>query len=356
MLGAIFSDPGNPRIGVVTVSRRWVDKALSDYELLHATREIFIELSRLLHVAHAAADVTLCALDERELSCATSVIDTQPLACMDINSGVRQEHLDLEDGFGVREVEQYLMRDERRVQKARERYGSFSVTALSPIEAAPQLMKSACMVLRKDKCHMPMMWAYRDGKIVDMISPNFADQNGKYLMFHRLADRVESLRSDGIVLVIEAWWALGEELDAQGQLIPPRDRKDRKEVLHVASATRDGERLSLLTPFSRTKSGEIIFEETITGSDDELGVLGPFMPIFERWKQMDERGSGSRVGCPTSAADINRQVRRSPWNAGVVQAGSWILLFPQVRETSDVRSWGTVNLAVVPKRDCPGNR
>lgn len=290
MLAAIFSDPGNPRMGVVTVSRRWVDKALPDYELLHATREVFIELSRLLHVAHDAAGVDLCALDEREPSCVTPVIDAQPLTCMDINSGVRQEHLDLEDGFGVNEVVHHMMRDERRVQKAKERYGSFAVTASSPIEAAPQLMESARIVLQKDKWHMPVMWSYRDGKIVDMISPNFADQNGKYLMFHRLADRVESMRSDGIVLVIEAWWALGHELDEQGQLIPPRDRKDRKEVLHVAAATRDGERLSLLTPFSRSKSGKILFEETITGSDEELGTLGPFIPIFERWKQMDERG------------------------------------------------------------------
>ncbi|WP_406104697.1 hypothetical protein OG698_21245 [Streptomyces sp. NBC_01003] len=289
MLGAIFADPGNPRMGVVTVSRRWVDKALPDWELLHATREVFIELSRLLHTAHAAADVSLCALDDREPSCVTPVIDEQPLACMDINAGVRQEHLDLEDGFGIREVEHYLKRDERRVEKARERYGSFSVTASNPIEAAPQLMESARMVLKKDKCHMPMMWSYRGGKIIDMISPNFADQNGKYLMFHRLADRVESLRADGVVLVIEAWWAQGEALDAQGQVIPPRDRKDRKEVLHVAAATRDGERRSLLAPFSRTKLGKIVFEETITGPDEELEVLGPFLPIFERWKQMDER-------------------------------------------------------------------
>jgi hypothetical protein len=145
------------------------------------------------------------------------------------------------------------------------------------------------MVLQKDKCHMPMMWSYRDGKIVDMISPNFFDQNGKYLMFHRLADRVESLRADGVVLVIEAWWALGAERDARGNVIPPRDRKDRKEVLHVAAATRDGERLSLLTPFNRTKLGKIVFDDTIAGSDEDLGVLGPFLPIFERWKQMDER-------------------------------------------------------------------
>ncbi|WP_143136434.1 hypothetical protein [Streptomyces sp. ok210] len=289
MLAVIFADPGNPRAGVVTISRRWVDKALPDYELLHATREVFIELSRLLHAGHTAAGVTSCALDSREPSCVASRIDPQPLACMDINSGGRQEHLDLDDGFGIHEVEHRVIRDERLVQKANKRYGTFTVTATHPIEVAPQLMETARMVLQKDKCHMPMMWSYRDGKIVDMISPNFVDQNGKYLMFHRLADRVESLRADGIVLVIEAWWAQGEERDAQGQLIPPRDRKDRKEVLHVAAATRGGERLSLLAPFSRTKLGKITIEDTITDSERESDVLWPFMPIFERWNQMDER-------------------------------------------------------------------
>jgi hypothetical protein len=290
MLRVIFSNPGNPRVGVVTISRRWVDKALPDYELLHATREVFLELSRLLHVAHAAAGVNLCALDQREPSCVTSAISVQPLACMDINSGLRQEHVDLEDGSGIDEVEHYIKRDERRVEKANKRYGSFSVTAANPIEAAPQLMEAAQRVLQKDKCHMPMMWSYRDGKIVDMISPSFFDQNGKYLMFHRLADRVESLRADGVVLVIEAWWAPGDVRDAEGYTIPPRDREDRQEVLHVAAATRDGETLSLLAPFSRAESGEIAFGEVISGPDEEMGRLGPFLPIFERWKQMDERG------------------------------------------------------------------
>ncbi|MFF8408304.1 hypothetical protein [Streptomyces omiyaensis] len=290
MLGAIFSDPGNPRVGVVTISRRWVDKSLPDYELLHATREIFIELSRLLHAGHAAAGVNSCAMDGREPACVAPAISVHPLACMDINSGFRQEHVDLEDGFGIDEIEHVIMRDEREVEKANRRYGLFSVEASGPIEAAPQLMESACMVLRKDKCHMPMMWSYRNGKIVDMISPNFADQNGKYLMFHRLADRVETLRADGIVLVIEAWWAPDDRRDAQGRSIPPRDREDRQEVLHVSAATRAGERLSLLRPFSRSEAGEIIFGETISGPDEEMGVLGPFLPIFERWKQMDERG------------------------------------------------------------------
>ncbi|WP_432013901.1 hypothetical protein [Streptomyces cucumeris] len=289
MLAAIFSDPGNPRVGVVTVSRRWVDKALPDYELLHATREIFIELSRLLHAGHAAAGVTLCAMDKREPDCVTPDINVHPLGCMDINSGLRQKHVDLGDGFGISEVEHCITREEQQVKKANQRYGSFSVTASGPIEAAPQLMESARMVLRKDKYHMPMVCSYRDGKIVDMISPNFFDQNGKYLTFHRLADRVETLRADGIVLVIEAWWAPDDKRDAQGLVIPPRDREDRQEVLHVAAATRAGERFSLLTPFSRGESGEIVFGETISGPDEELGVFGPFLPIFERWKQMDER-------------------------------------------------------------------
>jgi hypothetical protein len=291
MLAAIFSNPGNPRVGVVSVSRRWVDKALPDYELLHATREVFIELSRLLHAGHTAAGANSCALDEREPACVTPVISVQPLACMDINSSLRQEHLDLEGGFGIDEVVHRIDRNDRQVELAKQRYGTFAVTASSPIEAAPQLIEAARMVLQKDKYYMPMMWSYRGGKIVDMISPTFFDQNGKYLMFHRLADRVETLRADGIVLAIEAWWAPDDKRDAQGLPIPPREREDRQEVLHVAAATRAGERLSLIAPFSRDKSGEISFGAIISDpADEDMSQLGPFMPIFERWKQMDERG------------------------------------------------------------------
>lgn len=288
MMAILFSDPGNPRVGVLSLSRRWVDKALPDYELLQATREVYIELCKLLHSAHEAASVPLCALDVRDPSCVVPKIDVAPLVCMDINSNARQEHLDLSDGSGIREITYEVAREESRVVKAKKRYGDFKVTASDPIEAAPQLMETARIVLAKDKRHMHMVWFYRDGKVIDMLSPNFADQAGKLLTFHRLADRVESLRADGIAFVAEAWWAPDEVRDSQGAIIPPRDRKDRQEVLTVAALTRDGRCISLLAPFSKTILGKIVIEETVT--DTDLRMLGGFGPVVDRWKQMDDRG------------------------------------------------------------------
>ncbi|MEU9899670.1 hypothetical protein ACIBCS_42215 [Streptomyces phaeochromogenes] len=290
MLGAIFSDPGNPRVGVVTISRRWVDKALPDYELLHATREVFIELSRLLLSAHDASGGGACELDTRDLKCVTPAITPHPLSCMVINSGILQEHLDLSDGFGIKEVEYRIDRDERRIKQARKRYGGpLVIDPSGPMEMAPKLMESALMVLRRDKTHMNMMWSFRGSKIIDMMSPNYADQNGKYLMFHRLADRVESLRADGVILLNEAWWAAHLVLDENGIPIPARERKDRQEALHILAATREGERLALTVPFTRSRFGKIETGDMLEEYGDAIGSFGPLIPIQERWRQMDDR-------------------------------------------------------------------
>jgi hypothetical protein len=291
MLTAIFSDPGNPCVGVITLNRRWVDKALPDYELLHATREVFIELSRLLVAAHEAAGVAACDLEARELACITSQIASSPMGCMEINPGVLQEHVDLSDGLGIREVIVPVERDERRVQKSIKRYGGrLSLDGeTGPIAMASQVMKVAIQILQRDKHHMNLLLLFRQGKIIEMMSPHYADQSSKYVSFHRIADRVESVRADGMLFLCEAWWAEGEVLDDAGSLVPARDRKDRREALQAFAVTRDGTRLVLTTPFSRTRLGKIVIEETLEESGDAVGYFGPMVPIQERWRQMDAR-------------------------------------------------------------------
>ncbi|WP_146055586.1 hypothetical protein [Streptomyces malaysiensis] len=287
ILAAIFSDPGNPQMGVITISRRWVDKALPDREILGATREVFVNLSTLIATAHRAASSEECGLGDREPTCVTSALATAPLPCMDINPGWLQEHLDLDAGRGIEEVAYNFELSPVIAKKSRKRYGSAINVDGNPIEVAARIMEQACKALVRDKEHVPLIWFFRDDIVVDSIMPVFFDQNGKYLTMHRVADRVESLRANGVIFLSESWYATDEKLDKDGRLIPARDRgRDRREALHVLAATEGGEYASLLTPFSRTIFGKIVLDEQIIDMGADLETPGPFnilRPILDRW-------------------------------------------------------------------------
>ncbi|MFJ6528056.1 hypothetical protein ACIQMZ_22590 [Streptomyces longwoodensis] len=292
MLSAIFSDPGNPRVGVITLTRRWVDKALPDYEILHATREVYIALSRLVTTAHEACGVEACAFDTREPLCVTSDLTRDPLRCMEINPATLQEHIDLNAGVGIQEDFLSVPRNEKATQKAKKRYNITEIGQGDAIELAPKILKAAHTILERDKKHANFAWFFRGDKVVDFVSPMYADQNAKYLTFHRLADRVETLRADGFVYLAETWYVTDPKFDEHGRLIPARDRgKDRLEALQIFGVTRDGRRITLTTPFSRNRLGKVILGETLTDSDiEDMNYLGPLGPIAERWKTMDARG------------------------------------------------------------------
>ncbi|MFF0124142.1 hypothetical protein ACFYTG_00215 [Streptomyces mirabilis] len=292
MLGAIFSDPGNPRVGIVTLSRRWVDKALPDYEILHATREVYIALGRLLTTAHEACRVESCTFETREPPCVTSRLTRDPLRCMEINPGALQEHIDLNAGAGIQEIIRPIPRDEKATQKARKRYGITELGKGDAMELTPKIMQAARTVLVRDKKHANFAWFLRGDDILDVMSPMYADQNAKYLTFHRLADRVETLRADGFIYLAETWYVTDHKYDENGKLMPARDRgRDRMEALQVFGATRDGRHITLTAPFSRNRFGKVVFGETLTDSDmDDMNYFGSFGPIIERWKAMDARG------------------------------------------------------------------
>ncbi len=288
ILRSLFSGMPSGRGGVVTTSRRWVDRALPEKELMNATREAFISLSGLLVEAHAACGEGSCGLGGRTPECVSDALTQDPLSCMDINPGILQKHLDLDSMHGINEVYKSIPYDEARAAKAHKRYGTTPFSSGNPIEVAPQVMEHARAILVRDKKHMNVVWLFRGDEIFESFSPSYADQNAKYLAFHRIADRMETLGADGILIVAEIWYA-DYKCDDKGKVIPPRDRgKDRMEALHVLSARRNGRVASLVAPFSRKLLGAIHLEDTVQ-EDVESSSFGILNPILERWRDM---GSG----------------------------------------------------------------
>ncbi len=288
ILSAIFSDPGNPQIGVITISRQWVDRALPDREILSATREVFVNLSALISTAHAAASSEMCGLSTREPACVTTELAREPLPCMDINPGWLQEHMDLGAGHGINEVTYLVERTPESSKRSEKRYGTTMEVAGNPIEVTARIMEQAAKALVRDKKHVPIIWFFRDDAVIDSMVPVFFDQNGKYLTMHRVADRVESLKADGIAFLNEIWYAADVKLDKNGQAIPARDRgRDRREALHILAATSRGEYASIFTPFSRNLLGKIVLGETLSETLTNIEIDGQFnilRPVIDRWR------------------------------------------------------------------------
>ncbi|MGW1337168.1 hypothetical protein ACWD7B_23085 [Streptomyces rubiginosohelvolus] len=288
ILASLLSTPSEKRKGVVTVSRRWVDRALPEQELLNATRKAFIRLCGLLSRAHDACGIGSCGLADRDPECVNGILTADPLSCMDINPGSLQDHFDLSAMRGIGEIYTKVPYDEAKTAKARKRYGVSDFPPGDPIELAPLVMDHARKVLSRDKHHINVVWLFRGNEVIENFAQTYADQNAKYLAFHRLADRVETLRADGILLIAEMWYVTDHKQDDKGNIIPARDRgRDRREALHVLSATREGEAVSLIAPFSRKLLGTIQLEETFTEGDVEHKSIGILSPILDRWREME---------------------------------------------------------------------
>ncbi|MFJ8362278.1 hypothetical protein [Streptomyces sp. NPDC093984] len=88
---------GVPPVGTVTLKRRWVDKALPEWELLAATAEVYSRLQQLLWTAHSAFGIERCDLPDRSLECVTSQLadSTARLSCMHLAQSELQTHISM---------------------------------------------------------------------------------------------------------------------------------------------------------------------------------------------------------------------------------------------------------------------
>jgi hypothetical protein len=70
-----------PRVhqhGVMTIERRWVDRALPAFELLDAATHAYDRLADVVRRAHAAAGSEKCDLSARAMECVTADLNPRP--------------------------------------------------------------------------------------------------------------------------------------------------------------------------------------------------------------------------------------------------------------------------------------
>ena len=127
---------------------------------------------------------------------------------------------------------------------------------------------------------MQLVLIYKDAKMVGMEGLAPEDQEDKYLMVRRLAERVKELDADGLIAIYEVWEA-PEERRADGSLIRAADSKNRREALILTAVHKDGRREVLRTPFRHTLLRRVILGETAKIEFDPLWLS----PVLDMWKK-----------------------------------------------------------------------
>ncbi|MGW1529273.1 hypothetical protein [Streptomyces sp. NPDC001588] len=282
---------GVPPVGTVTLKRRWVDKALPEWELMAATAEAYSRLRQLLWTAHRAFGVERCDLPERSLDCVTSGLSnsTAHPACMHVAQSELQTHISM-SGAVIEEVAESVDLDPENLAASAARYGDLNYPTSDPIENVPGFMAMARTVMEKDGFHGTFALLYSGERQVAVRALQFGDQESKILAFEGLADLVESVRADGILIIGESWIATltEKEKEVNSIFFPARDRLDRMECLTVYAVTRDGRHSELVSMVERGANGETRCAEPVDATF-EAG-MNTMVPIKLRWADMQKRG------------------------------------------------------------------
>lgn len=291
ILKAILNSRGMPPFGTITITRRWVDRALSSWEILDATAASYMHLNSLLRIGHQFATVDICDLGERDIPCvdASLPVIAGTLPCMHAAQSHLSAHFSVPDGDMLSEDSEELEIDETAGRAAFEKYNIPEFPSGDAIDRVPGFMDVARRIMEKDGNHGTFAFLFSGDGLLQIQAMVFSGHREKMLSFEGLARLVESTRADGVLLIGEMW--VGSQTNLERKMntvfIPPRDRLDRTEALSVYAITRDGRQAEQICLVERGSNGEAHCSEPI---ETESGLINTMIPIRRRWKDMEDRG------------------------------------------------------------------
>lgn len=294
IFAAIRASRGIPPFGTITIRRRWVDKALASWEVLDAAAACYMYLSNLLRAGHEAANVDVCDIAGRDIDCVDASLPNLPgsLRCMYTGQSELASYFSVADGTILTEATEALA----GVEDLEAQAAAASEAANLPtspdgdaVERVPGLMEIARKIMERDGAHGTFVFLFKGEHLLSIDSLQFDDQNAKRLSFERLAQRVESMRADGVLVIGEMWMGVQTETERKlGKvLMPARDRLDRTEGLSVYAVTRDGRQVERICTVDRGPNGEASCGDV---EEFEVGAMNTMIPVFRKWKEMEGRG------------------------------------------------------------------
>lgn len=259
---------------VLSVERSWRAATLPEWELLDALGHAHGLLLTLVAEAHELAGSVFEIQDDT--GDVLHGADAR-LPCMRTSAERRTVRMSLEDGLLLERRHGRFKFDPTMIPELKKRYGDLKpVRNNDPFEFAEALLPMAKKNLVVDGAHLRLM-NMRTPSGWRLWQVEYNTRAEKYSMHRLLANEARALEVDAIVDTYEAWIAPLADFRA-GRT--PEQSKERREVLAVSVATKDGRFRSYTTPFHRDESGAIILEETVVEDGPFPTYLAPFCELW----------------------------------------------------------------------------
>ncbi|MDB5169810.1 MAG: Phage protein [Candidatus Saccharibacteria bacterium] len=177
-----------------------------------------------------------------------------------------------------------IVRDDKMVQLARERYGEVAETISSENvnEAAKSLFRIAKFMIQKDGSYLSMAFVHTSTGF-NPLAAVFRDRSEKILFSHQLAAYVNELSGDAVIFIAETWTITDvkkwDKRIKEGKEIG--GMRNKKEALSLMMLGKDGTSLGITAAFTRV-DGQIVFDEENVDypSPEEMGF---FIPVYAMW-------------------------------------------------------------------------
>jgi hypothetical protein len=283
------------REGVLEVERRWTIGELAGDEILDVLAHCHGFLGRLLEDAHRrwGGHEDPCGLDPDGI-CEGAPATPHPsgrVPCMVAGRSARTVRRDLSSGALVEIEVQPLRGPEFDPEEMLERYGFEPSAEDLPEEKgafgmAEMFHRFGRRFFPVDGHLVTVAWLLRDGQILRQISMEPEDQREKYLNMEALADQVERLGADSVIVTTELWQAPPVERGDRRFALRPAERDDRSEAIGTYALRRDGDFRFWHSPIEREGDSVSLGEMTVSKDAvmNPAFFLAPVLAVWKGWE------------------------------------------------------------------------
>jgi hypothetical protein len=278
------------KYGYLQVERQWITKELDGIELLSGLAHAFTVLKLLVE------DIEFCKgpqhvykskiLAEHEFSEALEFLsESDKPTCMLAFEEYRTTNYNLGTGEDASLNTEVVTLDKESLPNIKDRYGDIKSTlgsmGKSLEERVDYHLTLAKGILKTDGYHLTTVAIFDSSDRPYMISIAFRDNEDKYLFWRDVAKKIKRLRAKMIITVGDSWRA---KLDPSNPLKLGQgvaDLSDKEEVIMVVGMNRDGDVVTVNTPYTREA------ENISFGYDEKVDMQPEFLnPIAKAFKKL----------------------------------------------------------------------
>ncbi|MGA8940218.1 MAG: hypothetical protein WB439_13735 [Acidobacteriaceae bacterium] len=294
--------------GLLRIERRWVSKNLRHHELTDVCAHGYGVLATFLAEAHERLGFQMRTFGGETHGGRHVRVDQLGgrLPCMVITDADRTAHLNLRTGELLTlqaDPISFDRQDDNEWYEQRMKDLTIGSKAVEHQEGEDALdwgsrwMSVARRTLVHDGYHLPYAFLFTDDfRPLTVVGFRFEDQAEKYMAFQRLADEVDRLGADIVIVMNEVWMAPLPDEGLTPTMERASERIDRREALAVIVATSDGRLRSYYSPFARDKDGRpVVGEVAIAETEHQwMPSLGALQSVWARWRKQGVQTGGHK--------------------------------------------------------------